>query len=133
MESHSALNGHNATVDVARFTVSDLKEEFDKELKKSNIETLTEKLGGISIRTNEQKDILKDLVFPGDANLVLPNSPSGFLKLSYAAENSTKQGHEEKLFHLKDKDLLEVTVKEGKKLSNAKECPVTQPTSAAHQ
>ena len=117
---NNIVNGDNSTMDVERYNTSGLKEEFDKHLKEANIKNITDKLGGISITTNKQKELLKDLVFPSDTNLVLPNCSSSFLKLNYhELDSTTHHQNEEKLYHLKDKDLLEVTVKDGKKLSKA--------------
>ena len=116
---------HNHNVDLnltnngpLRNDNSFLKEQFDKKIMNNTMEKLVEQLGGASIKTN-LNDPLKDLALPRDTNLVLPNSPSQFLRLSYLDANDEKITNlPEDLSHLQDKELMECTLKKAKKLSN---------------
>jgi methionine synthase reductase len=102
-----------------------LKEQFDKKLMNNTMEELVEQLGGVSIKVN-LNDPLKDPALPSDTNLLLPSSPSHFLRLSYLDASDEKSINiPEELSHLQDKKLLECTLKNAKKLSktgSVKDC-----------
>ena len=110
---------HKESINPTKYKL-DLKAQFDQKLNALTMEELTEKLGGIFIET-KQNDILKDLVFPIDTTLTLPSCPSSYLKLGYLeAESGLKNNDtEEKLYHLQDKKLIEVAVKNGIKMSKS--------------
>ena len=95
-----------------------IKEEFDEQLKAINVAKLAEKLDGITLNSIKQKDVLKDLSVPPETTLVLPSCPSRFLKLSFIKTDEITEGQsEQKIPHFANKDVINVMVKEGKKLT----------------
>ena len=121
------VNGNlsNNHVAVKELDFNLLKSQFDDKIRKLAMDNLIQQLKGVSI-SKKGKDLLKDLEFSTDIDLNLPSCPSYNLKLVFSDEKSQAENRlQEILYHLQDKDLFKVTVKDGKKItrpSAVKDC-----------
>ena len=115
----------NNPVGVKKQDCNLLKSQFDDQIRKLAMDNLIQQLNGVSISI-QNRDLLKNLEFSTNIDLNLPSCPSYNLKLTFSEENDQVDNKlQENLYHLQDKDLFKVTVKDGKKItrpSAVKDC-----------